>query len=424
MCILIGGLWSAVALVRADRWSLFSPLPYFLLTCSLYFGVGALLPVLGSRVDAEYVTAFYPLSDENRARIALLNSLSIIGVLVGFLAASSIIARKDSLSLPKPSVRELWIWAYTFLAVGWAARLSASHMAGVGNVIFSLENFVVISLLLFAYLSSYRRQKLDYCLTGLVLVLEIVWSIGHLSKHGAALALVFTISGLSFWRRRPYLVFVGGFLVTFVFVFSLTPFIGLARDYQRISEERGVNLDWWEFGQQAFLKGELETPSALTRFCYSTGQAYCMDQFDAGVPGETYKLIPISIIPRMVWQQKPVITVGYSFNESVTGNPDSASAPGIFAELYWNGGWTLTLVTTLCLGVYFFIGHDLIFWIFTKGKYAWLPLMLNFVIQAVRPDDWFVSTFVSSLPVAVIQCLLCLGLQSLIAITAGSRING
>lgn len=58
--------------------------------------------------------------------------------------------------------------------------------------------------------------------------------------------------------------------------------------------------------------------------------------------GYTLELFFIALVPRMLWEDKPNISVGQLFNRELhlSENPDVFLSPSFVGDLYWNFGWT------------------------------------------------------------------------------------
>jgi hypothetical protein len=78
-----------------------------------------------------------------------------------------------------------------------------------------------------------------------------------------------------------------------------------------------------------------------------------------------------------------------------TGDDNSASAPGVFAEGYWNLGWPGVAFVCAYLGV-FFAALETIAEPFLRAlDFRWLASGMYALLIALRPDDWFVPTCVT-----------------------------
>src|SRR6185437_16813150 len=96
---------------------------------------------------------------------------------------------------------------------------------------------------------------------------------------------------------------------------------------------------------QSYLDGGREATvltrqSGLSRLSYVNIDAFVVDRYDSGVPGDTFHNAGAVVIPRVLWPNKPIITqLGSDLNLRVFGQEGSSLGIGHFAEAYWNFGW-------------------------------------------------------------------------------------
>jgi hypothetical protein len=139
-----------------------------------------------------------------------------------------------------------------------------------------------------------------------------------------------------------------------------------------------------------------------SRLNYANAQAFAMDAHDAGQVGDTFELAIWAFVPRILYPDKPVMTTGDTFNELVTGNPESKSAPGMFAEGYWNAGWAGLIVVSVAMACCYW-GWER----YTRARLAalqlqYLPVMWMGLSPAIQPDSWFVPRTFGIVPIAIV----------------------
>jgi hypothetical protein len=100
------------------------------------------------------------------------------------------------------------------------------------------------------------------------------------------------------------------------------------------------------------------------------------------------------------------MTPGAQFNYLATGSDMSSSAPGVFAEAYWNGGWWSVMLSGFYIGAAFA-------WFTRKSMshmarldYRWAPCGVFGLLMGLRIDDWFAAAYVGSVVVALFYLLL------------------
>jgi len=166
------------------------------------------------------------------------------------------------------------------------------------------------------------------------------------------------------------------------------------------SEYRGIGTD----EITTFLAG---AQIWWTRLTYSNAQTYAMHAFDANEPGASLSLAGYALVPRILYPNKPVMSIGDKYTEFVTGNATSTfTGPGIFAEAYWNGGWILVVGIGVFVGV-ILAGMGLFsVRAISSGRFVYLPIIFIGLIMGLRPDDWFVLVYIGGLIQAAVLYLM------------------
>ena len=123
--------------------------------------------------------------------------------------------------------------------------------------------------------------------------------------------------------------------------------------------------------------------------------------YDQGYSGDTFALALYIFVPRLLYPDKPIMTPGHEFNVLVNGNPDSQSAPGMFAEAYWNGGWPLAVFTFLFMGAFYWAWEEYAKRKLTFLRLAYMPVIWLGLFSAIQQDAWFISGTIGILPIAL-----------------------
>jgi hypothetical protein len=131
-----------------------------------------------------------------------------------------------------------------------------------------------------------------------------------------------------------------------------------------------------------------------------------MAAYDQGARGETFALLPYVFIPRVVYSGKPIMTTGKEFTLAITGDPilseSSATGVGMFAEAYWNGGWLAVLAVCTYVGALFAFFARFATTQIAAGGYIYIPVVVMGIVMGLRPDDWFVPTYIGAALEAVV----------------------
>jgi hypothetical protein len=149
----------------------------------------------------------------------------------------------------------------------------------------------------------------------------------------------------------------------------------------------------------------------LSRMSYVNADAFVIDRYDAGTPGDALRNAAAIFIPRMLWPSKPIITqLGEDLNFLVSGRNGSSMGIGHFAEAYWDFGWggiaPFMAALALILSVYTKISMR----IMARQDWLLLPVVFIGVNMGLRVDGHFVPDVLGPAWIAV-----CIGF-SLVAI--------
>jgi hypothetical protein len=135
-------------------------------------------------------------------------------------------------------------------------------------------------------------------------------------------------------------------------------------------------------------------------------QAFALDAYDRGEPGDTYSLVIYSLVPRFFWRDKPIISYGTEFNRAVTGRANNATLPGFFGEAYWNFGWTGVVLTCAYVGILYAAFTRIVVGSMDANDFRILPLAFFGFHSGARIEEWFAAGYVNGIPICVVYSLL------------------
>jgi hypothetical protein len=261
------------------------------------------------------------------------------------------------------------------------------------------------------------------------LYLLSVWSFES-AKHMlpvllALLALDFTVGLLTFGKLEPMLLLIMfelGMLrrgltlkrlaiaapLIVVAYAAITPIVGHAR--QVLMKQHGslagpaslserlsiVSAYFTEDGPTTTTEDGL-IDFSLVRISYVNQATFAIRMYDTGVPSPSLDLILATFIPRFLWPDKPIITqIGVDFNFAATGSQTSSSAPGLFADAYWNFGWSGVALLMVPLGA--ILGYISIFALNVLRHRRWIyfPLVFMGMKMGFRTDGFLVADIVGT----------------------------
>src|SRR5690349_8358473 len=76
-------LWCSYQSVKSSKLALWTPIPWFLVACAAYFGIGPLVFHFGTPESVAFIDAFYPVDEASLLMTNLLNVVGIVLILTG-----------------------------------------------------------------------------------------------------------------------------------------------------------------------------------------------------------------------------------------------------------------------------------------------------------------------------------------------------
>jgi hypothetical protein len=404
--------WLAYRMIVREPRMLWTPSPWLLAACGTYFGVGPLLYSFGRPETIRYVDHFYPVAQQDLLRLQILNNLGILLLVLGAVAAHTFTLRRAPRgSFGRPlSFRAV---ATVFLAIGVPVRYLFDVPAELGLLPFVLPGSIKLlgtfSALAIVPLTvlALRHGGGWIWLAGLLAVAEMSTAAIQLSKMAILIPVLLLFLG--FWYVRPskslLLKAVTGVAVIYGMTVPLVAAgrLGLTGATGRLG---GVPLS----ERVALIGRAVQLPREDTRIQhgwsrlnYAHAQSYALTRFDDGYAGQSFRALAFVFVPRLFWPAKPIVSdVGIEFNEEVTGNPNSRSAPGLFAEAYWNAGWAGVVFACLIVGWILGIFGRFAVQRVTAEDFLMLPVVFLGIQAGFRPDGWAVMEYAGAPALALI----------------------
>lgn len=409
----------AFALLRSGPWFVLSPLIWFFIICGIYYGFGPLAHPFGDSVTVAYIQAYYPIDESLLLRTNLLNAACILAVVLSF---SAVMQALPLHATPRPPVlgpadRRKFILAC--LCIGVPIRYILVPLRDIlpaGSFLpqqfLVLEELVLIAVVLMAR-SFFEGDRKWGAILWPLLGWEVVIRLVSGNKQAFFVVLLTVFLGTYLARPNWKMIVGAGFLVALAWLVVVPITNAVRHDLSlggggTLAERLETAKSAFDAEREAAFSQQDRLKPWWTRLCYTTAQGFCLDQYDRGDPGDTvgWRYLYWTVVPRVLVADKPKMNLGQMFNELVLGNPYSQSAPGFFGEAYWCGGWWMALAASVYVGTLFAgITHLVVRCLFL-ADYRWLPLVWQGIIMGLRPDDWFVATYVGSLPIALVTCLL------------------
>jgi len=385
----------------------------------VYFVAGALLLPFGPQDAVDYALSYYWLGAPQALRATAVNCIGM-----GLVLVSSTLLRPRWIA--RISRRTTLIGSFlsegkiiaALLLLGAPAAffvfqldLGLSTGTLIPGMVRMLAQLLNVAIVVAASRGGRRQIGWMTLAIGLVLV-QASLGLVLLNKTVVLLPFAALLAGMAlrFGVRRVILPGTAGLLALFLVLGNAT---NIARNQYGI--DRQVR-NWGE--RVVFLWDAMTSPEsrkddryyAWSRFCYLPAQGAALDLYDFGQGGKDFAQTAWVFVPRFLFSDKPILSSGDAFEFKVTGVEGSASAPGVFADGYFNWGWWGVLVVGLSMGCMLAFTSGFARTVFRSRALIWLPVALSGNIMAFRIDGTFLSDcagpFVTVAYVAAIAWIL------------------
>lgn len=413
-------LWAGYHLVRKDPSALWTPLPWFLAAWTAYYGLGPLAYVYGTPETVAYMDALYPVDDRALLRTNQLNAVGLVAVLLGA-ALLSAMRFGFSLRMSNPLGHDPWRVALLFLAIGVPVKylFELPYVLGLVQYVLPgsiqyLGTFSGLAIIPLAVAAA-KGQPGARTLLWAVITAEMMVGFVMLAKLHIIKTVLLVFLGQYAVRPNLKRLVVTGLIVVVGYVAVLSPFVNFARamlgraSAQNPAEVAAAVALYAPEGREALADLLPSVQGWWTRLAYANAQAFAMDQYDQGKTGWTFGMVRYVLLPRFLYGDKPIMTPGFEFDYLVRGAGTSSTGLGYVGEAYWNGGWLLVVVTGLFVGGLFVVLGRFSVHAVRSRRWLYVPLIFMTIYLGLRPDDWFVPTYVAGV-LQVVLVAMFLGL--------------
>ena len=392
---------------------MWTPLPYFLGACALYFSAGPTLYFFGDKDLIWRVNQTHPVTSQELLTVNLLNTISILMIMGAYYLAlrwygsyRSIVPRERAARGPA----RIKLAVLLFLGIGLPVKylIILPYQLGitdtlVAGVVIQLQYLIPVAIVLLCIL-AFRCGGIWHVMFYATVAAELLTSTLTFAKTDVLTTLVMLTLGAFAVYPRPRTL-AAGFLAVLIAYVLLVPLVFYGRSASGEIEQAGL-AERLEIVRSYLAAGAPKNDDQVQvwweRLSYAKHQAFAMGEYDRGRPGDTVVLALYIPIPRAVWPDKPAISVGREFYFLMAKTRHALSAPGIFAEAYWNGGWWLVVFVCVYVG-----GVFAGFTVYAVRRVAlqqflFLPVIFFGIKMGFRPDGWFASTYVGDLLNAVL----------------------
>lgn len=402
---------SAILLVQADRTVLWTPVFWFRVTTAVYFGLGTLVVFIVNPYTLSQINAFFPVTPERMTKCTLVVTVGALVCLASVNFAVWIARRmrrpgaaaSRELALRGDRRVSLLVGGVGFFMIGGIVKylLALPYQFGLMNQIvpgamLSIGLLTTVGLyLLTAWALEYRRASL--IIVGVLLAIEMVVGLAAFSKANVLLPLVMVL--LAWVQRR---VNLSRFLVAAAIVVTcynlITPIVedgrlSLARRHGTAATgSLSERMEILFANQTDDYRRYSEFQGAYVRISYVNAASFAIFLHDSGRSINSFKNFYVIFVPRILWEDKPNLSnFGTEFNFLATRNDKSSSSPGIFAEAYWNGGWTELVAIMAAVGVVFYVWSMFTLRMFYRSDFFYFPVVFFGMMVGARVDGALVT---------------------------------
>jgi hypothetical protein len=255
-------------------------------------------------------------------------------------------------------------------------------------------------------------------------MLEMAIGVLSLSKAEALMPLLIFLCALVRLRLTAWrlVMVVAALMLCYV---SVVPIVeqGRAEHWRRYQSLWGADLTerleilWLSLGNFGTIEETNSIETSLARISYVNQATFAVHLHDSGHAGETLSLSQILVVfvPRLLWPDKPITTQSaVDFNIAATGVATSASSPGLFAEAYWNFGWTGVILLMMSLGLLLALLSRYAIDIFHRESWLYFPVVLLAMRIGFRTDGYYVPDILGALVMLISLHLVLYLLDSLV----------
>ena len=422
ICLSVGVAWACWRLIATDVANLWTPLLWYRVSILAYFGVGALVPYFVNDATRDLMNQFFLAYGRDVLKynlVVVVSHLVVIStsnLVLFFLDArqKTNIAKKIG-SIAPSSIGILPI-GVACLSIGclinYFVVLPAVFDIYSFSALSALMHLSSISLVGYFMLTKWALENKSRSALYIVYAAafgETIIGILAMTKFVALMPSVMIGLGYVFHRPNLFRMTIFGSVIMTTFVF-MAPIITYAREVNqvyyagdpKISEV--VDIYSGYFGSSKKVSsGDEDYQTGWMRLSYTNAGSFAISQFDHGMPGNSYRYLPIVFIPRIIYPSKPFITdVSREFSYAANGNYDSSSSPGIAAEAYWNMGWTGVFIVAIFLGIMIPLWSGYCILVIHRDAWHLFFVVLVCMRVAVRTDGALVADFIGSLGFAVL----------------------
>jgi hypothetical protein len=407
-------LWTGLQVIRNNCLMTWTPIPWFFFACSAYYGLGPLIYYYGNSASRIYINQFYRVDDLGLLRINLLDTAGIGLVVVGFLVGWTFVSDKCPRQIARASTKSLRLTVLVFLSLGLPVEyfLYIPYTFGWTNFTLAgsvgqLSNFTGVAIIPLMVL-VHRGQKMWRPLLYSLIASELFFSFISFSKLSLIMTMIKIILGIYVCAGRLRFLMYGMACVLAAYL-VIGPVVSFARDQIGKTERPGIEertdiaIRYFSSVDTSDGREASDIEGSWVRLNFSPTQKFVLDQYDRGRSSESLMTLLYILIPRLLWPEKPNISLlGTELTYLINGTSSSSNSPGFFgAEAYWNGGYLMVIIVCLYVGGLFAGLTRYALQKMSQEEFLYLPVIFAGIKIGTYPDDWFVAGYVGGVGITI-----------------------
>ena len=424
----------ALRMVLLEAASIWLALFWFRVSAGVYYGAGALVPLLTTDSMRLHLDSFFSFTDEFLAKANLVWALGISTVLLtanvyAAFKGRGVAFRERSAGASDGKV--MLVVGLMLLGVGSVAKYFFIMPYMFGLLSYTLPGAVgplaycsyAAMFLLTAW--SLEHSRLSFGLIVGLLLVEMLGGFLMMTKNEVLMPLIMFL--LAFIRQRATVTRLGviGAAISAVFI-AIIPVVDYGRNQlwslyrTTVGVGIGVRLEIIQQGLEGDAWNTASTSdvqAGWVRISYANQSTFAIHLYDSGRPSESLEHLFAVFIPRFLWPEKPNITdIGLDFNFMASGISTSASSPGLFAEAYWIAGWSGVVLLMIPTGFVLAVLSSYALDLMRREQWLYFPVVLLGMRVGLRTDGYFVVDIVGGSVILVATYLIFVGLDQVVRV--------
>lgn len=399
---------------------------WFLIGCVVFFGFGPLIFVLGNDDTLAYLatTQMAP-SEYELLRTNLLNAVGILVVLASMYVLLNwrqlFLIRTGSRTIAANRSAMLKAIAVSFIIVGGALRFTVflPYQFGQGGpsmpgFIVNLQYLFLLGIVVLAYIAAKERAQSWRLVFLLLWVSHLAVTLLEFNKSAMMTSIILPALAvyLAIHKRKILVIAALLSLVTF---FLMQPLVLKARESIRqetgminqatLTERIDIVLDVLEDRSSLTTADEREVNYGWARLSYAAVQAFGMHQYETGFNGETLRRAWMILVPRMIWPDKPSMSMGSEFYELMRGRTGSSLGLTIFGNGYWEFGWVgVVLFSMIVAFLHVITTRWAVLWLTTE-RLIFLPAIIIMILMGAQINGFLLTNLLG--PFVILVAYIC-----------------